>query len=114
MKRIEILILICMIFLFANINTLEIKDKKIDKEPFKKMIEHFEKIRGLLRILKEEDTDESESSGDENNSESKESSTEAGKELKSNSGSDKNESSPKSDSPSESSPESGLTFELYL
>ena len=114
MKSITILILICMIFLFANINTFENKDKKINKESFKNMIEHIKKIKALLRNLEEEDADESESSGDDKNSESGESITEAGKESKPNSGSDESESSPKSGSPSEPSPESVSTFETSL
>ena len=114
MKRITILILICLIFLFANINTFEIKDKKINKESFKKMIEHIEKIKRLLRNLEEEDDDELESSGDDNNSVSEEPSSEAVEESKSNLRSDESESSPKSCSPSESSPESDPPFESCL
>ena len=112
MKSITMLILICMTFLFANINTFESNDKKMKEDSFQKMIQHIEKIRRLLRNLEEDDTDASENSGDDKNSENDESGSESSEESGSGSESSEesglgSESSEESGSPSESSEESG-------
>ena len=110
------LILICMTFLFANINTFESNDKKMKEDSFQKMIQHIEKIWRLLRNLEEDDTDASENSGDDKNSENDESGSESSEESGSGSESSEesgsgSESSEESGSPSESSEESGSPSE---